>query len=282
MILVQDQLMEQSKLHIEMEDRGYQFGDGIYEVIRIYDGQFFGMDEHLVRLQRSANEIQMQLPFSLEVLKERLMELAVANSIKDGQVYLQITRGVAERTHHFPDHASGILVAYTKEAPRPLNKMKEGISVITTEDIRWLRCDIKSLNLLGNVLSKQKAKEAGCDEAILIRDGIVTEGSSSNVFIIKNGELFTHPANNYILNGITRNVLLELAKQSAINVKEKTFTRDDLMNADEVIITSTTMEVSPVVTIDGKQVGDGQPGPVTKKLQEKFNQRIQQNQSVEN
>ncbi len=282
MILVQDQLMEQSKLHIEMEDRGYQFGDGIYEVIRIYDGHFFGMDEHLVRLQRSANEIQMQLPFSLDMLKERLVELAAANSLKDGQVYLQITRGVAERTHHFPDHASGVLVAYTKEAPRPLNKMQDGISVITTEDIRWLRCDIKSLNLLGNVLSKQKAKDAGCDEAILIRDGIVTEGSSSNVFIVKNNELYTHPANNYILNGITRNVLIEISGQSDINVNEKTFTKDELMNADEVIITSTTMEVSPVVIIDGKQVGDGKPGPVTKKLQEKFNDRIQQNQIVEN
>lgn len=280
MILVQDQLMEQSNLHIEMEDRGYQFGDGVYEVIRIYDGRFFGMEEHLNRLERSAKEILMKLPYSKDLLKGRLEELVEANNIKDGQVYLQITRGVAERTHHFPDDPNGVLVAYTKEAPRPLDKMQGGINVLTMEDIRWLRCDIKSLNLLGNVLSKQKAKEAGCEEAILIRDGIVTEGSSSNVFIVKDGEIWTHPANNFILNGITRNVVIELAGQSGMKVIEKTFTQEDLMDADEVMITSTTMEISPVITIDGKNVGNGIPGTVTRKLQQKFNQRIATIQQV--
>jgi D-alanine transaminase len=280
MILVQDQLMEQSNLHIEMEDRGYQFGDGIYEVIRVYDGRFFGMEEHLTRLERSAKEILMKLPYPKDLLKKRLEELVKANNIKDGQVYLQITRGVAERTHHFPDDPNGVLVAYTKEAQRPLNKMQAGINVLTMEDIRWLRCDIKSLNLLGNVLSKQKAKEAGCEEAILVRDDIVTEGSSSNVLIVKDGELWTHPANNLILNGITRNMVIELAEQSGMRVHEKTFTQENLMNADEVMITSTTMEISPVVTIDGKNVGDGTPGIATRKLQEKFNQRIATIQQV--
>ncbi|WP_349410645.1 D-amino-acid transaminase [Pseudalkalibacillus sp. SCS-8] len=282
MILVQDKLMEQKELHIGMEDRGYQFGDGIYEVIRIYNGCFFGMDEHLTRLERSARELQMSLPYAKDLLKKRLEDLAAVNNVKDGQVYLQVTRGVAERTHHFPDHADGVLIAYTKEAPRPYQKMADGIGVITTEDIRWLRCDIKSLNLLGNVLSKQKAKDAGCDEAILIRDGIVTEGSSSNVFIVKEGELVTHPADNLILNGITRNVLFKIAEESQLNVVEKKFGMDDLLNADEVMITSTTMEITPVVTIDGKPVQDGKPGPITKRLQEKFNLRIHEVQSVEN
>ncbi|MCF6137254.1 D-amino-acid transaminase [Pseudalkalibacillus berkeleyi] len=282
MILVQDQLMDQSELHIGMEDRGYQFGDGIYEVIRIYKGHFFGIEEHLTRLERSAKELQMSLPYSIDLLKQRLIELAEVNSIHDGQVYLQITRGVAERTHHFPDNQKSMLVGYTKEAPRPLQKLRNGISVITTEDIRWLRCDIKSLNLLGNVLSKQKAKDAGCDEAILIREGTVTEGSSSNVFIVKDGVVKTHPANNFILNGITRNVLLHLAHEAGVEVVENTFDQSELMNADEVFISSTTMEITPVVSINDKTVSNGLPGAITQLLQAKFEQQIEKIQAVEN
>lgn len=282
MILVQDQIIDQSELHIGMEDRGYQFGDGIYEVIRVYKGHFFGIDEHLTRLERSAKELQMSLPYPIDLLKQRLLELAKVNAIHDGQVYLQITRGVAERTHHFPDNQKSMLVGYTKEAPRPLQKLRNGISVITTEDIRWLRCDIKSLNLLGNVLSKQKAKDVGCEEAILIRDGIVTEGSSSNVFIVKDGVVKTHPANNFILNGITRNVLLDLAHEAGVEVVENTFDQSELMNADEVFISSTTMEITPVISINDKPVSNGLPGETTKLLQEKFNQQIEKNQAVEN
>lgn len=283
MILVQDQLKDQSEVRIDIEDRGYQFGDGVYEVVRIYNGQYFGMDEHLERLERSAKEIQMTLPYPIELLKTRLEKLAEANDINDGHVYLQITRGVAERTHQFPTNPAPFLVAYARKSPRPLNKMREGITAITTEDIRWLRCDIKSLNLLGNVLGKQKAMDAKCDESIFIRSNdVVTEGSSTNVYIVKNDEIFTHPANNFILNGITRKVVLELAEEVGIPVHEKTFNKQQLMDADEVIISSTTMEVTPVILIDSKEVGTGQPGKVARTLQEKFNERIAELQHVKN
>ncbi|WP_408006145.1 D-amino-acid transaminase [Pseudalkalibacillus sp. A8] len=282
MILVQDQLKDQSEVRIDIEDRGYQFGDGVYEVVRIYNGQYFGMEEHLIRLERSAREIQMTLPYSIELLKERLEKLAKANDIRDGHVYLQITRGVAERTHQFPLQQAPFLVAYARKSPRPLSKMKDGITAITTEDIRWLRCDIKSLNLLGNVLGKQKAMDTKCDESIFIRNDIVTEGSSTNVYIVKNGEIWTHPANNFILNGITRQVVLDIAKETGITVHEETFTKNELMDADEVIISSTTMEVTPVISIDGTQVSNGEPGKVARTLQEKFNERIAQLQRVKN
>ncbi len=282
MILVQDQLKDQSEVRIDIEDRGYQFGDGVYEVVRVYNGQYFGMDEHLVRLERSAKEIQMSLPYPIEVLKRRLEILAEANDIEDGHVYLQITRGVAERTHQFPLQPAPLLVAYARKSPRPLSKMKKGVTAITTEDIRWLRCDIKSLNLLGNVLGKQKAMDAKCDESIFIRNEVVTEGSSTNVYIVKNGEIWTHPANNFILNGITRQVILELAKEEGITVHEETFNKNDLMHAEEVIISSTTMEVTPVISIDGKPVSNGIPGKVARTLQEKFNERIAQLQRVKN
>ncbi|WLD95285.1 D-amino-acid transaminase [Alkalihalobacillus sp. AL-G] len=275
MILLQDGLFHRSEVHIDIEDRGYQFGDGVYEVIRVYNGQFFGMAEHMERLERSAREIQLQLPYPTDLLQERLNDLINATKLKDGQVYLQVTRGVFERMHHFPVNPKSTLVAYTKETGRPLDKINQGISAITTEDIRWLRCDIKSLNLLGNVLCKQRAKEANCDEAILLRGNTVTEGSSTNVFIVKDRTLYTHPANNYILNGITRNVIIEIAKTQQLAVKEESFDKVALMSADEVMVTSTTMEITPVTTIDDLQIGSGSPGPITKQIQVKFDEKVE-------
>jgi D-alanine transaminase len=275
MILMQDKLFHRSEVHIDIEDRGYQFGDGVYEVIRVYNGRFFGMDEHMERLERSAREIEMKLPYPTELLKERLKDLVDQTNLKDGHVYLQVTRGVFERMHHFPVDPKSTLVAYTKETVRPIDKMENGISAITTEDIRWLRCDIKSLNLLGNVLCKQRAKEQGCEEAILIRGNTtVTEGSSSNVFIVKDNVLYTHPANSYILNGITRNEVIKIANEENVIVKEETYDKQTLLTADEVMITSTTMEITPVTRIDDVQIGSGQPGQLTKRLQQTFEASI--------
>ncbi|HET7657091.1 MAG TPA: aminotransferase class IV, partial [Bacillales bacterium] len=161
MIIFQNVLMERGQAVVDIEDRGYQFGDGIYEVIRVYNGQFFGFEGHMERLERSTREIRMDMPMPMAELKNKLIELVEKNGLINGFVYLQITRGVAPRTHHFPEQASSVLTAYTKVMERPIEQMQNGIQTILTEDIRWLRCDIKSLNLLANVLAKQKAKDHG-------------------------------------------------------------------------------------------------------------------------
>lgn len=274
MILFHDQLTKRENTHIDIEDRGYQFGDGIYEVIRVYSGKIFRLQDHLDRFQRSADEIGLQLPYSLDRLRQLLQELVEVNHLADGTLYLQASRGIAPRSHPFPEASQSVIVAYTVVAERPLNHLQNGIRTIIQPDIRWLRCDIKSLNLLGAVLAKQKAKEHGCQESILHRDGTVTEGSATNAFLVKDGHLITHPADNLILHGITRQVVLELAEALEIPVKEEAFSLQDLNEADEVFVTGTTMEISPVIEIDGRPVGDGQPGTIVRRLQEAFEQLI--------
>lgn len=270
MILLNERFLERDEANIDIEDRGYQFGDGVYEVIRVYDGACFAMDAHIERLRRSAEQIEMTLPYSLTVLKKNLLMLVEKNNIKTGTVYVQVTRGAAPRAHYFPENSSSVLVAYVQNLDRPLTKTRNGVKVTLTEDIRWKRCDIKSLNLLGSVLAKQKAKNKGCDEAILHRDDVITEGSSTNVFIIKDQVIYTHPVNNLILNGITRSKALNIAKEKKLHVVEEAFTIKELLNADEIFITSTTMEITPVIQVDQTVIASGQPGPVTCILQKEF------------
>jgi D-alanine transaminase len=256
---------------VDIEDRGYQFGDGIYEVIRVYKGTTFTMDEHITRLERSAKEIQLALPYPVEELKNRLKELLSLNPLQDGIIYLQISRGVAPRNHGFPAPAvPAQLIAYTKEMERPNTQLNDGAHTILIEDIRWLRCDVKSLNLLGNVLAKQKATDANCFEAIQHRGQVITEGSSTNVFMVQDGLIYTHPATNLILNGITRVKVLELCEELELTVKEETFTIEQLLEADEVFITSTTNEVMPIIKVNEHEIGPGIPGPITIKLQQAF------------
>lgn len=274
MILWNDQLIPRSEATVDIEDRGYQFGDGVYEVIRVYGGKTFYLKEHLLRLERCAREIRLPLPWDVKLLTERIHQLVEANHLQEGTVYLQVTRGQAPRNHVFPETVKPVLVAYTSKALRPVAMLKEGIRTCTIKDIRWLRCDIKSLNLLGAVLAKQEAIEKGCKEAILVRDGIVTEGGSSNVFIVKNDVLYTHPANNLILHGITRAIVLKCSAEEGISVKEEPFSVDDLYHADEAFITGTTVEVCPVTHVDDKKIGSGTPGPVTRRLQEAFDKQI--------
>lgn len=274
MILWNDRLIPRSEASVDIEDRGYQFGDGIYEVIRVYGGKAFYLTEHLNRLEKSAREIRLPLPWDSGLLAERINQLVDANRLVEGTIYLQVTRGRAPRNHAFPEKTEPVLVAYTTEVPRPEAMLKEGIRTCTHRDIRWLRCDIKSLNLLGAVLAKQEAVEKGCKEAILVRDGTVTEGSSSNVFIVRNGTLYTHPADNLILHGITRAIVLKCAGEEGIPVKEETFSVDDLYAADEAFITGTMVEVCPVTRVDDRTIGDGVPGPVTRRLQQAFDGQI--------
>ncbi|HET7627291.1 MAG TPA: D-amino-acid transaminase [Bacillales bacterium] len=275
MILFENRLIERDEAVVDIEDRGYQFGDGVYEVIRVYNGHFFLLKAHMNRLERSTAEVKIKMPMPTAELERKLRELVKVNGLEDGFVYLQLTRGVAVRTHHFPEQSEAVLTAYTREMARPVKQMNDGVRTVLTEDMRWLRCDIKSLNLLGNVLAKQEAKEQGATEAIFHRGETVTEGSSSNVSIIKDDVLQTHPANNLILNGITKNKVFELARENGISVKEASFTVEELLEADEVFITSTTAEITPVVQIDDTTVGEGKPGPVTIKLQQAFTAAIE-------
>ncbi|WP_078553323.1 D-amino-acid transaminase [Bacillus alkalicellulosilyticus] len=269
-VLYQNEFIKREDVHIDMEDRGYQFGDGVYEVVRVYNGRCFRLIEHTDRLVASASSILLNLPHTKEEINAMLEKLVQLNQLGTGYIYLQYTRGVAPRYHGFPESTTPVLTAYVKEKPIPEKMLAEGIDVILAEDIRWLRCDIKSLNLLGAVLSYEQAKKAGKEEAILHRNQIVTECSLANIFMIKNKEIITHPVTTMILNGITRRVTLELADKHGYIVNEREFTVTELLGADEVFATGTTIEVMPVVSIDDQPVGNRLPGTITKELQALF------------
>lgn len=266
---------EKDGVNISIDDRGYYFGDGVYEVIKVYNGELYTAEEHISRLFQSALKIKLAIPHTEQQLIGIAVELVKKNEIDTGHVYMQVTRGASLRAHHFPEaDIPPVVTGYAIANPRPLSNLKDGVAAKTVDDIRWLRCDIKSLNLLGNVMAKQEAHEAGCAEAIFVRDGIVMEGSSSNMFGVKDGVVYTHPATNLILNGITRRVVLKLCAEMGIQVEEKEFTQEEAYMMDEFIMTSTTAEVTPVITIDDKKIGTGAPGPITVKLQEAFAKQL--------
>ncbi len=275
-VFINGEFLNQDEAKVSYEDRGYVFGDGIYEYIRAYEGKLFTVKEHFERFLRSANEIGLDLTYTVDELIELVRKLLEVNDVKNGGIYIQATRGVAPREHSFPTPpVKPVIMAFTKSYDRPYEDLENGIYTMTTEDIRWLRCDIKSLNLLGNVLAKEFAIKYNASEAIQHRGETVTEGASSNVYAIKDGKIYTHPINNFILNGITRRVIKWISEDKNIPFIEETFTVDFLKNADEVIISSTSAEVMPVVKIDGEDVGDGKVGTVTRQLQEGFNQYIE-------
>ncbi|MEK9199163.1 D-amino-acid transaminase [Ureibacillus sp. 179-F W5.1 NHS] len=276
-VLWNDKIVDESEVKIDKEDRGYQFGDGVYEVIKIYDGEMFTATEHIDRFYLSAEKIKITIPFTKDKLHQLLHQLVEANEIKTGNLYFQITRGAAPRIHQFPgDNVLPVLTGNVKEAPRSTENMEKGVKAVFAEDIRWLRCDIKSLNLLGAVLAKQEAYEKGCYEAILHRGDIITEGSSTNVFGIKDGVLYTHPTDNFILNGITRNVILTCAKEIDLPVKEEPFTKEQALNMDELFVSSTTSEITPVIDLEGVAINNGVIGEWTRKLQAQFETKLPQ------
>ncbi|ARD47239.1 D-amino-acid transaminase [Sporosarcina sp. P33] len=270
------EFLNEDQIQVSADDRGYAFGDGVYEVIKVYDGKLYTAKEHLERLVESAEKIRINLPYTMEELTEIVESLQSENQLTLGHIYLQVTRGVAPRAHQFPENSVPVVMGYAVESQRPLQNLEMGAAMKSVEDMRWLRCDIKSLNLLGNVLAKQDAIEAGCQEALFVRDGLVTEGASSNVFGIKDGVLHTHPANHFILNGITRRVVLQLANELEIPVLEKEFTLAEALDMDEFFFTSTNAEITPVVMMDQQPIGQGVPGPLTRKLQSAFNRQIPQ------
>ncbi len=270
-----DRIVADNEVVVDKEDRGYQFGDGVYEVVKVYNGQAFTLEEHVERFYASADKIHITIPYTKDKLYTLLHQLIEANEINTGHIYFQITRGASPRNHIFPgDDVLPVLTGFAKENARPVENFEKGVRAIFDEDIRWLRCDIKSLNLLGAVLSKQKAHEHGAYEAILHRGEVITEGSSSNIYGIKDGVLYTHPADNLILNGITRQVILKCAAEINMPVKEEAMTKEQLLTMDEVIVSSTTSEVTPVIEIEDRVIGDGTPGEWTRKLQAQFETKI--------
>lgn len=274
MILLNDSFVAKEKVCISFEDRGYYFGDGVYEVFRIYNGTLYEKKAHLERLERSCREIKLVPRHSITEIEQLMDRLLTRQQVAEGTLYLQITRGNAPRSHTFPERSESNLLAYVNETPRPTATMKQGITAITRPDFRWLRCDIKSLNLLPNTMLKQEAIEHGADESILHREGTVTECSASNLMIVVDGAIYTHPANELILHGVTRAVVLQLAEKLNIPIYEQTFSVEKLKQADEVFITGTTVEVTPVISIDQQAIHTGKPGEITRKLQAAFETTI--------
>ncbi|HLS60530.1 MAG TPA: D-amino-acid transaminase [Virgibacillus sp.] len=270
-VMSQDDFIQRDQLTYPFEERGLQFGDGVYEVIRIYDGVFYLLDEHMNRLYRSLKEINIDFKINKNELINKLDELLERNNMQsDGQVYLQITRGSATRTHTFPVETPPNIYAYVLEASRPTTILNTGVPVITQPDQRWKRRDIKSLNLLPNVLAKQAAADAGAHEAILYEDGFVTECSSSNVYLVKNGNIYTHPANHSILNGCVRLAVKRFSEAAQIPFIEEAFSLDAIDTADELFLSSSTNEVMPIIKVDDRQIADGKPGNLTRRLQEAY------------
>lgn len=260
---------------VSVEDRGYQFGDGVYEVIRTYRGAGFQVEAHLARLVRSAQAIGLPMPYSSGEWKKLVAEGLRRAGFAESKVYIQLTRGVAPRDHVFPAESRPTVVMTVREL-RPLAQAvcDAGVEAITLEDLRWGRCDIKSVNLLANVLARQRATEAGAFEAIFIRDGEVTEGSVSNVLVVRHGILATAPEGARILSGVTRSLVLDLARKERLPVEERAVSLAELRHADEVFLCGTTVEVLPVVRIDGQVVGTGKPGALTGRLSEWFKRAV--------
>ena len=277
--VINGKFMPLTNARVSVEDRGFLFGDGIYELIRSHDGQLFGLDEHLRRMKRSAQALRLDLRHSEKEWKRLIVKALERSGIRDAKVYIEVTRGAAPRSHTFPKGtASTTVITVRRFEPVPERYRKGGAPAITAPDVRWGRCDIKSLNLLPNILAKQRALESGAFEAIFIRsDGTgpnvaerasshVTEGTSSNVFAVFDDAVLTPPQGPEILSGVTREMVLDLAKKQGLKAEERSITDSELLRADEVFLTGTTMEVLPVSRIDRSVIGKGKPGRIAQQL----------------
>jgi len=262
---------------VHIEDRGYQFSDGVYEVIAVENGRLLDEDLHTVRLARSLRELAIRSPMSDRALGLVMRELLRRNGVRDGTIYLQVTRGVAERDHAFPaaDVAPAVIMVARRAKPKDPAVLDHGVRVITVPDIRWKRRDIKSISLLPNTLAKQRAKEAGAYEAWQIdEDGLITEGTATNAWIVTSEDkLITRPATEDILNGCTRQALLTLAAEAGLELVERPFSLLEALAAREAFLTSTTNFVVPIVRIDESPVGSGEPGPYARRLRALYEAR---------
>lgn len=265
---VNGQYVRHAVAGIHIEDRGYQFADGVYEVIAIVNGNMVDELLHFKRLERSLREIRMEMPFSKEIFKIKLSELFRLNKIGNASLYIQVTRGVASRNHPIPENIETSVIMTVRPLPVPRPEwVEEGVKIITVSDMRWKRPDIKSISLLPNILAKDDAVRAGAFEAWLVDAcGDVTEGSTTNAWIVQSGKVITYPSANAILNGVTRQALLKIINMLDIEIEERPFSISEALNSDEAFLTSSTAFLIPVVEIDGKQISNGAPGPVFQKL----------------
>jgi D-alanine transaminase len=266
---------------ISVNDRGFLLSDGIYEVTPAHDGRFFRLGHHLERFNRGLCELRIDLRMSREEIVEFHEKLMDDNDLRAAplsMVYMQVTRGVAPRTHYFPpDPVPPTVYAFAKEVRRPdMDRWDQGFEAITVPDRRWTRCDIKSIALLPNVLAMQAAIDHGVTETVMVRDGIALEGAHSNFFVVFGDTVCTFPATNQVLHGITRGYVLELARELGFKVEERAVMVEELGHATEAFFSGTTTEVRPIVRIDGKTIGDGAVGPVSRRLYEAFRESIGQ------
>lgn len=265
--------VDHNEAKVSVADRGFIFGDGIYEVTRVINGNLFREKEHLARMDQGLKSLKINLDSSVrEAIPEISREILEKNDLLEGEaaIYLQITRGTAwPRTHTFPnpDVKPSIYLSASEFTPHT-ELHKTGVDVITLTDVRWTRCNIKTVQLLPNTLAKQQAQEAGVNSALLIRDGVITESPNANIFGVKDGQLYTYPESNYILSGITRQVVLEIADKLEIPVHFNPIREEELFELDELFFSGTTTDIQPVTGIDGKDLGTGKPGPVVKAIQE--------------
>lgn len=268
---------------VKVEDRGFQFADGVYEVVRVYKGKPFTFQEHLQRLKTSAFLIGLDLEKIKIDFRKIGFELISRSGIPEAELYIQVTRGPAPRSHSFPKNLTPTVVCTIRPIrPLPPNSLEKGISVITYPDIRWARCNIKSIALLANVLAKEEARRAGAYEAIFIREGLITEGASSNIFLFHKGTLLTPPPDWRILRGITRDMIISLAIKEGLTVSQEDLKKDLLTEAEEIFITSTAIELLPVVKVEERKIGAGVPGNTFKFLHRKFKEFVERRTSEGN
>lgn len=270
-------LVNEDNIHVSLQDRGYVFGDGLYEVVRVYNGSLFQMESHLDRLLNGAEIINFNLKHSRQEITQLFECLVSANDLVSGYVYLQLTRGdQGVRNHLFPDYEDQVPVVsgFVNHGKRNSEKIEKGTNGATCEDIRWKLCNAKTLNLLPNCMARNEAKEKGASKAILIKDGYVTEEKSGSILIVKEGKVITRPYSEAILFSITRKVIQEICEELQIPYEERLFTEEELLEADEVICADTNTEVCGVLEINGQPIGDGSTGPITKKLQKAYEDRI--------
>ncbi len=273
LVYLNGEFVDHASARVSVDDRGFLFADGVYEVARVYDGRVFLMGPHMERLRHGLGELRIQdrKVDEIPAIAERLLD---ENKLRTGDatVYVQVTRGAAPRAHAFPAAETPPTVYVTAKPfkQHPAAYFEEGVATITIPDTRWSRCDIKSIALLPNVLANQQAKEHGAFEALFVRDDVVIEGSHSNLFGVVDGRLITYNLCGYILGGITRRLIMERAPEVGISVSEAPIFLRELEHVEELFLSGTTTEIMPIAKVDNKLIGEGKPGPVTRKLQEAF------------
>ncbi len=275
-VYLNGQYMPHENARVSVDDRGFLFADGIYEVARVYAGQIFEWEAHLARLTNGLRALQIDVldMAALETIADKLLN---ENKLRSGDatIYIQVTRGAAPRAHAFPANVQPtIFIASKPFKQHPTTYFSDGVGAITYADNRWARCDIKSVSLLPNVLANQAAHAADAFEAIFVKDGVAIEGSHSNFCAVIDGAITTYPSCNYILSGITRRIVLELGRELGLPVREAPILVDEIFAGAELFLSGTTTEIMPVTTVDGLRIRDGKPGPVTKALQNAFGELI--------